>query len=101
MAVLVLMAVLLPMTGNAFAQATPQASDEAGVAIERAAAWLVSQQAADGGWVGFTGVSDPGVTIDAVMALVSAQNVGVDVDLTSANAYLQSNGEAYAESGSG
>lgn len=87
------------------AQATPegQASPVAGqaAAIESAVTWLQAQQAADGGWVGFTGTSDPGVTIDAVLALISASYRGVAVDLTAATEYLTANGGAYAESGTG
>ena len=98
---LVIAAAMLLVPGVAFAQATPEASPDSDTAILRAADWLMSQQAADGGWVGFNGVSDAGVTIDAVLALVAAQNAGAEVDLTDATAFIESNGKAYARTGSG
>ena len=63
--------------------------------------WLISQQGDDGAWVGFNGASDPGVTIDAVIALAAARNEGIEVDLTKAVAYLEANGKVYARTGTG
>jgi hypothetical protein len=87
------------------AQATPgsQASPVAGsnVALESAVTWLQSQQADDGGWVGFSGTSDVGLTIDAVLALVAASYRGVSVDMTAATGFLVANGTDYAEAGTG
>jgi len=40
--------------------------------------WLLTQQAEDGGFLGYTGESDTGFTLDAVMALVAADHAGVD-----------------------
>jgi hypothetical protein len=85
----------------ALAQATPSPVANPAEAIQRGADWLLSQQGDDGAWVGFNGTSDPGVTIDAVIALAAARSAGVDVDFASAVAYLQANGKAYAESGAG
>ena len=70
-------------------------------ALETSVAWLQAQQAADGGWVGFSGASDVGVTIDGVLALIAASNRGIEVDLTAATGFLRANGEPYAESGAG
>ena len=102
--VLVVVAValsLLALPLSVLAQATPSPVANPAEAIQRGAEWLVSQQVDDGAWVGFSGTSDPGVTIDAVIALAAARSTGVDVDLTSAVAYLQANGKVYAESGAG
>jgi hypothetical protein len=85
----------------AFAQATPATPADASVALSRSVDWLVSQQGADGAWIGFSGDSDPGVTIDAVIALAAARNAGIEVDLASATAYLAANGKAYANLGTG
>jgi len=69
------------------AEATPS-----GAGLEGAAAWLQTQQANDGGFVGLSGESDPGATIDAIIALVAARGAGIDtgsaVDL--AVGYLES-----------
>ncbi|MDI3339919.1 MAG: terpene cyclase/mutase family protein [Sphaerobacter sp.] len=40
--------------------------------------WLRTQQQADGGFAGFSGASDPGVTVDAALAFAAA---GIDPDL--------------------
>ncbi|MCX7623198.1 MAG: terpene cyclase/mutase family protein [Thermomicrobium sp.] len=44
-------------------------------ALAGATTWLLQQQRADGGFAGFSGESDPGVTADAVLALAA---VGID-----------------------
>ena len=81
------------------AQATPVAGSAA--ALEASVGWLQSQQADDGGWVGFSGTSDVGVTIDAVLALVAASNRGVPVDLAAARDFILANGVEYAGNGTG
>lgn len=81
--------------------ASPVASPTSGDPIERAVAYLRSQQGVDGGYVGFSGTGDPGVTADAVLALVAAGKTGVPVDVAAAVAYLTANGEAYALTGAG
>ena len=98
-AVVLTIAAMMPV--SVMGQATPAASPDANGSLASAVAWLQSQQAADGGWVGFSGTSDPGVTIDAVIALAAAAKTGIAVDLTAATAYLEANGAAYAESGAG
>jgi hypothetical protein len=71
-----------------------------GRALTGAVTWLTTQQRADGGFAGFTGESDPGMTVDAVLALAS---VGIDpgsvqqVGGASAIAYLESVATRYSE----
>jgi hypothetical protein len=91
--------VLMPLSASA--QATPSPTADPIESLQSGVDWLVSQQGADGAWVGFSGVSDPGVTIDAVIALAAAANAGIEVDLSSAVQYLSENGEAYARTGTG
>ncbi|HEV2065722.1 MAG TPA: hypothetical protein VGR08_02720 [Thermomicrobiales bacterium] len=83
--------------------AEPGGNDVAG--LRGAAEWLVSQQGDDGAFLGFTGESDPGVTIDAVIALASAERAGVDTgtSIDDAVQYLASGDVAlvYAQSGVG
>ncbi len=64
---------------------------------------LLAVQAADGGFIGFSGESDPGVTTDAVQALAAAEQAGVDSGdaIDAAVGYLQETGAAYAETGDG
>ncbi len=102
--VVLMISVLLPTV--AFAkQATPDASPAAtpsfGTGLQGAVDWLLSQEAADGGFVGFSGTSDPGATTDAVIALGAARNSGMDVDLSKSVAYLEQNGLVYAQTGTG
>jgi squalene cyclase len=85
----------------ALAQATPGTPVDATAALARSVEWVSSQQQADGGWIGFSGVSDVGATIDAVIAIAAARNAGVETDLDSATAFLEANGKAYAEAGAG
>ena len=61
----------------------------------------MSQEANDGGFVGFSGESDPAVTSDAVIALASAANRGILVDLDPAIDYLRSQALVYTQFGSG
>ncbi len=76
-----------------------------GSGMEGAVAWLLTQQAEDGGFVGFSGESDPGTTLDAIMALASTGESGVDTGdaIDRAVAYLESGDVAlvYAQTGVG
>ncbi len=71
--------------------------------ISAAVAAMLSVQAADGGFIGFSGESDPGVTTDAVLALAAAEVAGVDSGnaIDDALSYLEETGAAYAETGDG
>lgn len=73
--------------------------------LEGAVAWLAAQQAEDGGFVGFNGESDPGATLDAIMALAAAESAGADSGdaIERAIGYLESGDVAlvYAQSGVG
>jgi hypothetical protein len=70
-------------TGGPGGAATPATS----AALEASVAWLVGQQMDDGGFPGFAGTSDPGVTCDAVSALAAASIAGLDVAEPLARAY--------------
>ncbi|MEA2595639.1 MAG: hypothetical protein QOF01_2108 [Thermomicrobiales bacterium] len=91
-----LLALLAPVAARA-QDATPTADP----ALANAAAWLQSQQAADGGFLGFSGTSDAGTTADAILALAAARNAGADVDLEKAADFLQENSLVYAQTGPG
>ena len=101
----VLMLSLVSFPVQTLAQATPEGQPspaaDVNAALESAVAWLQGQQGDDGGWVGFSGTSDVGVTIDALLALVAASNRGISVDLTSATEFLTANGVEFAEAGTG
>lgn len=77
----------------------------AGTGIEGAIAWLLPQQAEDGGFVGFSGESDPGTTLDSIMALAAAETTGVDTgdSIDRAIAWLESGDTAlvYVQTGVG
>ncbi|MDQ3656635.1 MAG: terpene cyclase/mutase family protein [Chloroflexota bacterium] len=77
----------------------------AGTGIKGAIAWLLPQQAEDGGFAGFSGESDPGTTLDAIMALSAAETTGVDTgdSVERAIAYLESGDVVlvYAQTGVG
>ena len=94
---------LLP--GAAARQATPVASPVAMPADPLAAsvAWLLAQQDASGGFPGFSGDLDPGVTTDAVLALASVAETdpAAQAAINRATEYLAANGEAYAHTGAG
>ena len=92
-----------PAGGARSVVAAQEQTPAAGSALERAVTWLVTQQAADGGFVAYAGESDSGATVDAVLALAAARNAGIDVaaPLDRAAAYLASAGEAYASQGAG
>lgn len=73
--------------------------------LRAATDWLIGQQAEDGGFAGFSGASEPSITIDAIMALAAAQQQGVDVgtSIDDAVAYLESSDVApvFAQTGPG
>jgi hypothetical protein len=95
---LLLLALLaLSIQPAAAQEATPTPRD----AVAGAAAWLLGQQAVDGGFVGFSEGSDPGATVDAVIALSAARNAGVEIDLAPALRFLEENALVYAQSGPG
>jgi squalene cyclase len=87
-------------TPSASPAASPIAAQDAGAA---ATAWLVKQQLPDGSFAGFTGSPDPGVTTDALLALVAASNAGIDLhaQIEAALAYLYARGNDYASKGVG
>jgi hypothetical protein len=85
----------------AAAQTSPTASPvAAGDSLPSAIAWLVAQQDASGGFIGFSGEPDAGTTIDAVLALAAAGETDSDA-MTRATDYLVANGAAFAEQGGG
>lgn len=86
-------------TPGAGAAASPVAAE----GLEGAVSYLQGQQAEDGGFPGFEGTSDPGITADAVIALAAAREAGIDVgkSIDDALAYLEGTGVAYAETGAG
>ncbi|HWV23339.1 MAG TPA: prenyltransferase/squalene oxidase repeat-containing protein [Thermomicrobiales bacterium] len=67
----------LAMTVPAAAQdATPASAT--GSNLETATGWLMDQQLEDGAFAGFSGDADAGTTVDAMFALVSARDAGID-----------------------
>lgn len=60
--------------------------------LEAATSWLIDQQMEDGAFAGFTGEADAGTTVDAMIALASAQDAGVDTgtSIDDALAYVAS-----------
>lgn len=75
-AIVVVLSMLLLATSVSTAQdASPVAT---ATPLEMATSWLLTQQADDGGFIGFSGESDTGFTTDALMAIVSANNAGID-----------------------
>jgi hypothetical protein len=107
-----MLAVLLSLTlaapGVMAQAATPSASPVASpIAVQDAGAaatgWLVKQQLPDGSFAGFTGSPDPGVTTDALLALVAASKGGIDVAsrIEAALTYLYAHGNDYASKGVG
>ncbi|MEZ4507400.1 MAG: prenyltransferase/squalene oxidase repeat-containing protein [Thermomicrobiales bacterium] len=86
---------LVALVLSAFA--APVSAQDNTQSVEAAVQWLLAQQAEDGGFIGFSGESDPGATVDAVLALASAQQVGIDIDLETAMKYLESQALVYAQ----
>jgi hypothetical protein len=74
--ILATLSMLLMVTGSVSAQQASPAATSTGLA--GAVASLLTHQADDGGFLGFTGESDAGFTIDAIIALVAASNHGVE-----------------------
>lgn len=87
------------------AQGATPGTTRPGPGLEAAVEWVVSQQGSDGAFIGFSGESDPGVTIDAIIALAAAQSTGIDTgtSIADAVAYLGSEDVAlvYAQTGVG
>ncbi|MBA2754053.1 MAG: terpene cyclase/mutase family protein [Chloroflexia bacterium] len=90
-------------TPGAATVSSPEASPASGSGLEAAVAYLEAVQGDDGGFPGFEGTSDPGVTADATIALAAAMTAGVDaVDaIDRAVAYLDANAAAYVATGPG
>lgn len=86
-------------------EATPGTPGVAGSGLQGAVDWLVARQGSDGAFQGFTGESDPGVTIDAIIALAAAEGAGIDTgaSIDEAVDYLASGDVAlvYAQTGVG
>ncbi|HEV2127820.1 MAG TPA: prenyltransferase/squalene oxidase repeat-containing protein [Thermomicrobiales bacterium] len=99
-------ALLLTVTvsGTAAQPATPTGV-VAEADLDAAVMWLIAQQLEDGSFPGFSGESDPSMTIDAVLALIAAGLRGEDTAgaVASAMDYLTSGdiAGAYAETGVG
>ena len=97
----------LSETGSPAQEATPGARSESTAMspVEAASTWLRQQQDASGGFLGFSGVPDPGATTDAVLALYAAQqgDPAAAAALDAALTYLErdENGATYAETGPG
>lgn len=71
---------------------TDGATPASAVSLQRSVDWLISQQAADGAFIGLDGESDAGITADAIVALAAARQAGVDTgtSIEDAVAYLES-----------
>src|SRR5215218_8608647 len=91
-----MIAAMAPLSATA-RQATPSADSS----LESAADWVITQQADDGGFLGFSGESDAATTADAIIALAAAKNAGVDIKLDSVLVYLQENALVFAQTGPG
>jgi hypothetical protein len=104
--VALILAIMLggPIASVAVAQSTPDASPVASpvaaLGIDAAVDWLIGQQDESGGFIGFSGEPDAGLTIDAVLAIASAPGDHTEA-LTRAEAFLVEAGPAYAEMGPG
>lgn len=102
---LLLVAVVSAGTVAGAQEATPSTPGVAGSGLQGAVDWLVAQQGSDGAFLGFTGESDPGVTIDAIIALAAAEGAGIDTGASVDDAvdYLASGDVAlvYAQTGAG
>lgn len=100
-------AIAIAGSGSVAAQdGTPEATPaRTAGGLGGAVSWLRAQQADDGGYIGFSGESDPGITIDAIIALAAAEDAGVDTGdaIDRAVVYLESGDVAlvYIQSGVG
>lgn len=74
--VLAMVSLLFLIGGSASAQDASPIADASG--LQGAVDWLVSQQADDGGFIGFTGETEAGFTLDVIIALAAAQHQGID-----------------------
>lgn len=105
--VLLLWAALMAVSAlvSVAAQEATPATPVAGSGLEGATTWLLAQQGEDGGFIGFSGTGDPGVTIDAIVALAAAEGADIDTGtaIGDAVAYLESGDVAlvYAQTGVG
>ncbi|HKG24963.1 MAG TPA: hypothetical protein VKB09_04900 [Thermomicrobiales bacterium] len=97
---LVLLALAFVLLAPVVARAQ-QATPASGSSVANAAAWLQSQQRDDGGFPGFSGESDAGTTVDAVLALAAAGHAGVPIDLMKAVRFLEENALVYTQTGPG
>ncbi len=92
------------VAGAGAQESTPGAEGREGN-LQGAVDWLVAQQGRDGAYVGFSGESDPGVTLDAIIALAAAEKTGIDTGTAIEEAvnYLASEDVAlaYAQTGTG
>ncbi|GBD19624.1 hypothetical protein HRbin28_00057 [bacterium HR28] len=73
---------------------------DAARALAGATHWLLTQQRPDGGFAGFSGESDPGITVDAVLALAAAGMNPAQVRQEGGRStieYLESVAASYAE----
>ncbi len=70
--------------------AAPVAAQDQRDAASKAVEWLLTQQRSDGGFAGFSSESDPGATVDAVLALAAADHLGIETDTRAAIDYLKS-----------
>lgn len=86
---------LVALVLSAFA--APVSAQEHQEPIDAAVQWLLSQQNEDGGFTGFSGESDAGATVDAVLAIASARHAGIEVDLESAMKFLEGQALVYAQ----
>lgn len=84
--------------------ASPVAAGE-GADVQAATRWLIDQQLENGAFAGFSGEADAGTTVDALTALVAADQAGADTgtSIEDALAYLASGDVAlvYAQTGVG
>lgn len=96
---IVIVSVLL-VSQSAHAQDTGEPAD-----LAAATGWLADLQQEDGGLPGFSGDSDPSITIDAIFALVAAERQGIDSGdaIDRAVVYLESGDVAltFAQTGAG
>jgi hypothetical protein len=73
-----LIAVILTVATGHLATAQDATPKAGGGGLEGAVNWLTEQQDSSGGFVGFSGEIDPGITVDAALALAAAESAGVD-----------------------
>lgn len=75
--VMMAMAIVLPASAQDSTPAvSPETAGEGGLAA--ATSWLLDQQLENGAFAGYSGEEDAGTTVDAIIALVAANNAGID-----------------------